>query len=495
MNALLALADLHVRALMRGHRLPTVLGSLAGFGLITAMIGGGAMAKGGAPGLVIFSAVVWVNFVVVCGAAIFFFPTAIVEELESARLPLLRLAGLDAMGIVFGKGGVLLLVATVMLLVQLPFAMLAITLGGITQSQVLAAFQLLGVWLLVAWSVSILISTFSRKSMTAAFGSLLALVVLLIWPTLISLLPNHPNYGAWTITGQLAGCFNVRWTGNPAPVAMGYLGIAIAALSIAICRVWWIMERGSVPGTAAVYRRRTPSSTVRPKLEPALVWKDRLLVTGGERFYTLRWLFGVLLALVVVSVYCFWGWNLWSGAFALMGLLLFIDGIITTARSFSLEIEEGSPDLLVLLPQRVEFVVDQKLNVIHQQVTLPWAASLLLTWFVVFGVSLFSTPEEIMTNGMVRGFFEVSVAALIGAWYVAVICSVAVSCTRNPGTGVVWGLARALLVFAATVLTSGITCVFGPVVLLVLTFVFHRAMRRSLNTAFSEAAVTEARGE
>ena len=80
-----------------------------------------------------------------------FFATAITEEKEEGTLGLLKMAGISRVSILLGKSTSRLITAILLFLVQLPFTLLAITLGGVTLGQIFAAYwALLAYMLLVA---------------------------------------------------------------------------------------------------------------------------------------------------------------------------------------------------------------------------------------------------------------------------------------------------------------------------------------------------------
>jgi hypothetical protein len=291
--ALTALANLQLRSLMRDRGLSVTLGVLAGLGVMALLIGNRIAAMGGAAGLSIFGFVAWVNFSVICAAALFFFPRTIFGELEAGTMPLLQMTGLGAVGLLLGKGGVQLLVAALLLLVQLPFATLAVTLGGVSVGQVLAAFVLLSVWLLVAWSLALLVSTMARNSMLAAGWTFLALAVLSVWPSIWVALTGTLYFKGMSIVGRLTRCLGVGWTGEDAAGIVVHVSLAAVALIVAALRLWWVMAGRSevvtnVKRSVASFRMKNVRADFPAMHFPALVSKDVLLVMGGARWRKYR---------------------------------------------------------------------------------------------------------------------------------------------------------------------------------------------------------------
>ncbi len=175
------LAMLH-RAIRLDARLVRTHLFRAGFAL---MVYGGlvvanfssAMTLVGAPGLKLFTTMMYLNLILISLAGISFFATAITEEKEEETLGLLKMAGIDPLGILLGKSTSRLLGANLLLLVQFPFTLLAITLGGVTLGQVLAAYCSLAAYMILLANVGLFCSVRFRRGGTASSVTLILLVV------------------------------------------------------------------------------------------------------------------------------------------------------------------------------------------------------------------------------------------------------------------------------------------------------------------------------
>ncbi|HEY2252833.1 MAG TPA: ABC transporter permease [Planctomycetaceae bacterium] len=130
----------------------------------------------GAPGLRLFETMTYLNLVLISLAGISFFATAITEEKEEDTLGLLMLAGINPVGILLGKSTSRLLGTILLLLVQLPFTLLAITLGGVTLEQVLAAYCSLMAFMVLLANVGLLSSVVYRRGGSASAATLLFLI-------------------------------------------------------------------------------------------------------------------------------------------------------------------------------------------------------------------------------------------------------------------------------------------------------------------------------
>ena len=96
------------------------------------------------------------------------FSSVITEEKEQRTLGLLRLAGFRAIWILVGKSLGQLVSAMLLLALQIPFGILCIALGGVSVSQVMAAFSMLSAYMLFLAGLGLLCSTVTPRSGAAA---------------------------------------------------------------------------------------------------------------------------------------------------------------------------------------------------------------------------------------------------------------------------------------------------------------------------------------
>ncbi len=137
------------------------------------------------PGLQVFQAVLWLNFLFISMAAIGYFATSITEEKSEGTLGLLRMAGISPLSLLFGKSVTRLWLALVLIAVQFPFALLAITLGGVDLTQVAATYVSLGAYTFFLSGVATLCSVASRKSLRAVVYMAVLSVLLWILPSIM----------------------------------------------------------------------------------------------------------------------------------------------------------------------------------------------------------------------------------------------------------------------------------------------------------------------
>ncbi|HET6422486.1 MAG TPA: hypothetical protein VFG20_02310 [Planctomycetaceae bacterium] len=149
----------------------------------------------GAPGLQFFMNMIFLNVSFIALGGISFFSSAITEEKEEDTIGLLMMAGISPLGILLGKSTARLFQALLLLTVQFPFTLLAITLGGVTLKQVIASYVALLAFTVLMANVGLLCSVISRRS-----GSAAGLTA--IWLLLHGLAPNFVEGPAALLRGE-----------------------------------------------------------------------------------------------------------------------------------------------------------------------------------------------------------------------------------------------------------------------------------------------------
>lgn len=144
----------------------------------------------GAPGLFFFQPLTFLNFVLISLAGISLFSSSITEEKEEMTLGLLRMAGISPLALLLGKGTSRLFTAVLILSVQFPFTLLAVTLGGITRNQVFATYIALLAYMLLIANLGLFCSVFCSRSSRAALLTTICLAMMFLGPFLLDALWN-----------------------------------------------------------------------------------------------------------------------------------------------------------------------------------------------------------------------------------------------------------------------------------------------------------------
>ena len=125
-------------------------------------------ALGSAPGLTFFWSITFTNYAFVTLAGMSFFTSTITEEKEEQTLGLLKMAGVNPLGILLGKLGPRLVNALLLLAIQFPFVQLAVTLGGVLHRQVLAVYITLAGYIVLMAGVGLIASVIAHHTRRAA---------------------------------------------------------------------------------------------------------------------------------------------------------------------------------------------------------------------------------------------------------------------------------------------------------------------------------------
>lgn len=354
--------------------------------LLGIQVTGGAF---GAPGLRLYLAVVEIDFwfVSVLGSAVF--ASVLAEEREQGGLQLMRLAGIDALSIVLGKSIGQLVTALSLLAVQLPFALLAVALGGVDHRQVLAGFAVLGGYLLFCYGAGLLFSAACRTVGAAARRTAAVLALASIWPLVVDALVALGWIGgdagwAWDLSPYraLAATGQGRYGGVPSAAPV----LAVAG-AVAFLATWLCYDRFERAIERRTERRRTllgwdiwgGSRRVPRWSASALYWKDYRVFVGGRRGMVLRVLayVGGAAALMVWT-------QPWRGAgarkeFGVLLVALAVGGIVVdlgtlAARVFRDEARDGTYSSLLMLPKTVVQLATGKIGgcLVVVFPALPW---------------------------------------------------------------------------------------------------------------------------
>ena len=268
----------------------------------------------GAPGHSLWVSLCWMNFVCILIAGPGLFASVISDERTDGTLPLLRLTDLDPVAILAGTSGSRQLSAVLLLIVQLPFAFLSVTLGGVAPAQLLWSFLALGAFLILVANIALFVSVTSKNTRHAASATLSGIFLCLIWHALLmawlrkfdtwlpdswemDLLAGLESH-SWAVMGRLRELQSVGFAGGLLAPQF-WIDLALAAMFFGLA--WLVLWAQPPDRTRAVgtgpprfFARRRPRP--RPGAGRALAWKDSRFVMGGKR--------GLLARVAVYTALC-----------------------------------------------------------------------------------------------------------------------------------------------------------------------------------------------
>ena len=267
----------------------------------------------GAPGLSFFRFVTFLAAALITLAGMGHFANAITEEKEEGTLGLLLLADISPLSILLGKSTNRILSAWLIFAAQFPFALLSLTLGGITVTQIASAYLSLAAYLFLIANLALFISVVSRRTgeALAAMGVLSILLHGTV-PWLEFMKRRLISAQKITEEGELASLitwayewyretsivFEIDRTFTPgetslliSPQVITNFAGGIACFALA----WWTFRqivwdpdlshpsRGTMPSSNS----RMISLIPRP-WHAALVWKDFHFIAGGPVMHLVK---------------------------------------------------------------------------------------------------------------------------------------------------------------------------------------------------------------
>ncbi len=319
MRALFALFIRSLREDLRA-RLPPIL--RAALVLLILLIIGANQRKfawSGAPGREFLGMLMMLNLAFIGVAALSIFPSAIAEEKEDGTLTLLRMTNLNPLSILLGKGATRLISALMLLAAQIPFTMLAVTLGGVTRTQILHAYAILGATTFFLCNLAMLASVYCRTAMRAGFLTGIIGGILYAVLPLICAITSFRRWRPGNVTtgGLWETISNYIFEANPL-YAMGsllldyrrsaflskHVWISLGAGTLCFLLAWLIFDRYCATAEAAPGRvKKTKNGkprrwayVSRPWQRLPLAWKDFNFMAGGRfGFYFRLFMAGLIL--------------------------------------------------------------------------------------------------------------------------------------------------------------------------------------------------------
>jgi ABC-type transport system involved in multi-copper enzyme maturation permease subunit len=486
-----------------------------------------SMAKAGwfgAPGLHFLQELVWLNLVLITLAGLSYFASAITEEKEELMLGLLRMTDLNPVAILLGKSTSRLVGALLLLLVQLPFVLLAVALGGVGLLQIAAAYGTLLAYLFLVCNLALLFSVVFRTTTTAAGFTFFVLMVFLIghyWAASIeqyiaSSSQINLHRGVWSIVAaminfwrqatpsdRLSEIFKTGFTGP----AIGFQVASNLALGILFFLVaWLVFDRCTREEKDAASPRQwlTRNPPRRSRIPPHLVglraisWKDFTFISGGRLGLCLK--FGALV--FVVALCNFMALQFGTGASitrAFEGaLLIWISLVLTavflaveSARIFREEIRWKTLSSLVALPISVR-------ELAYRKVAGALAGTLPLLAGFVLGVLLVPDAvgkflNDIFSEPIAFGMVTVAILQYILFLHLTAFLSLVIKRGALPLAIAIQYFGGAFfMTFLAMILSAGGgtgpggICIFTGTICVVSTVVLHRAIGLRLERAAAE---------
>ena len=373
----------------------------------------------GAPGMYFFQSVMYLNAAFISLLGISYFSTVISEEKEEDTLGLMTMAGINSLGILLGKSTSRLFQVALLLAIQYPFTLLAVTMGGLLPTQILSAYMSLLSYTILLANVGLLCSVACRTNRNAsglttfwllgymsiplfAYGGMMYLTTQYGWTDTTPWQYVVLTGLRWVSLSNVAGnIYQATTTGHQFSWSIQIVGNALGGL-ICFLLAWLlfgIVAKEPAPETSSrgMVARRTNRhlswfSAGRAWDQP-LVWKDFFFTAGGWAGLIIRCLlYGGLYGLCY-SANRPWYYNpnaaiRWEdvthGFQFFAHPLLAIDIALSASRLFHDEIKGQTLSSLLMLPQSIPALVYSKMAGCALA-TLPGIISLVVSIFLPGG--------------------------------------------------------------------------------------------------------------
>jgi len=263
-------------------------------------------------GLRFFETICFMNVLLITVSGVSYFVTAVTEEKDAGTFALLRLAGMTALSVTLGKSTSRLVSSLMLLVIQLPFTFLAITLGGILWQQIIASYLALAAWMVLVANLALFCSVRCATSGRAAGMAGTILLVVFLLPSLITnglaafppgVVPTFVSNSLTAIPSLLA-TFNifdrlrVLLQTDDAVIFLGQqfwisIGVALTLFVISTLTLdfWSAPVESAGPSENPAIRRWS----VGRSWSMAVMWKEFLFFTGGRSFFAVKLIGGGLL--------------------------------------------------------------------------------------------------------------------------------------------------------------------------------------------------------
>jgi len=352
----------------------------------------------GAPGLLFFNYVIYTNAVIISLLGISYFSSVITEEKEEDTLGLMTMAGISPIGILLGKSTTRLFQVLLLLAVQYPFTLLAITLGGLVPNQIYAAYLAEFAFTVMLANMGLFCSVICKRNRDSAAMTTLLMITYVfaplfalggyeflrqgpgnIDPRWIVLAPYLMPPLEWLSRTSIFGeLYKITETGDP--LAMTPQLISNTLCGIGLFFLSWLLfglisqEPASESTTRALIPRRTGRLwlfSAGRAWNSALAWKDFHFIPGGWFGFLMRC--GLYTGLYWLSYAACYPWYdptgstmvrwhdvTWGFQFFVVPLVT-VDCALVAARLFHEEIRYQTLSALLMLPRSVPNLVYTKL--------------------------------------------------------------------------------------------------------------------------------------
>lgn len=342
----------------------------------------------GAPGLLFFRYILHLNLMFMTVIGVSYFSTAITEEKEEDTLGLMLMAGIRPLGILLGKSIGRLVQALLLIAVQYPFTLLAVTMGGVTSVQIRAAYSAMIAYMVFLAGMGLLCSTLAARNrsaacrMTVLLAAYIALPQYCRWYLGVFGTTSPIFYDVFEWIGESCVFFQISvilTSGAEVSVfsrqvitnlGMGAAGFVLSWAFFGVTNRETATEaasRGLVTRNRGFIRVFSPG---RPRLD-ALVWKEFHFGAGGFAALLIRValfvaLYGLIIAVTQLGFMGLrWGPASWYGStgtyLTVMMFVITFDAGLLFSRCLHEEIRGQTLSSLMMVPRPTGLILYPKM--------------------------------------------------------------------------------------------------------------------------------------
>lgn len=316
-----------------------------------------------AVGLSLFHAQLLITAFYLSAHSIFGLSQAITEEREAETLGLMQLADISPWSIILGKMAAQFAEAGLLLAIQFPFTLVAITLGGVSRPQVIAASVTLATYLWLLAGIGIMASVTQSTGARAARLTGFIVFAYGLAPFIDATFSRQRFvwlHQTISLTYRLIEITESSFDQSPwsLPVAFGLIAGTGCLLWARFC----FDSAGSRTEVISVMRPpvRTDRNS-RPVWSRPVVWREFVFLTGGWRWFSLRTVTHVSTPIVMsFTPFCDTVGRSFAWGAILSGVMAVIDGTWSISRLFRDEIRDRTWSSLVMTPHSISRLALEK---------------------------------------------------------------------------------------------------------------------------------------
>lgn len=329
-----------------------------------------------APGLSLFSSIIYTNAAFATFIVPMLFANAITEEKEERMLPLLQIANVSPLTILVGKSIPRMISILLIFVIQIPFSMLAITLGGVSLEQIIAGYTAVAAYIVFVAFLSLWCSVIFRLTANAVGLAGLLLFAYHVLPAILyGLCAVFRNDPFW---GDLAG-MGITAIGDYWPTNVFFRLSTILSSGFNSGMLSWQIGTNLLTGlfffmlswaTFNYFNRETDTAPAKKKSktqrsevrrrrawDSAIAWKEFYFAAGGKHYLFSKFL--IYGSVIVLIAFANAGWQFrridFEDSFVISAGIMFfaflpLELVLTVARTFQPEIKNKTLSALVMLP-------------------------------------------------------------------------------------------------------------------------------------------------